>query len=129
MRLPVFSVIATETFSVGSESESANSIPESQSTATLLLQVVGLLCQLRAEVEEIRDQISGRVKQYYPVDEAAEILGRSAYTVRRWVKVGRIKAIRIDGTGPKGRLLIARAELTHLLESGLGGNAPAIITE
>jgi excisionase family DNA binding protein len=111
-----------ETLPVVIESESPDPQGDVQPHAGLLLQVVGLLHQLNREVGELRDHISGRIKPYYTVDEVAELVGRSAYTVRRWVSEGRLQAIRVDGSGPKGRLLIARDQLTALIQLGHGEN-------
>ncbi len=83
-----------------------------------------VLDQMRVAVDEIRDRLATTHKPFYTIDEFAAVVGRSAYTVRRWVSQGRIAAIRIDGTGPRGRLLVARSELDAVIESGLGGVVP-----
>jgi excisionase family DNA binding protein len=83
--------------------------------------MIGLLPTILTVVEEIRRYLESRRKDYYTVDEVAELTGRKPYTVRTWIKEKRIEASRIDGTGPKGRLLIARSQLQSLIETGLGG--------
>lgn len=83
-----------------------------------------LLERILAGIEDVRAQLAGRVKPHYTVEEIAELTGRSTYTVRRWISEGRIAATRISGTGPKGRLLIARAELEKVIREGLGGAVP-----
>jgi len=83
-----------------------------------------LLRPLDAKIERIRETLEARRKDHYTVDEVAELTGRTPYTVRRWISEERIKAIRIAGTGPKGRLLIAREEVDALIASGLGAQIP-----
>jgi len=76
-------------------------------------------------VEEIRGRLGATVKDYYTVEDVAELTGRAPYTVRTWIKEGRAAAVRVSGTGPRGRLLIARAELQKLVGFGLSGHVPA----
>ena len=89
-----------------------------------LKQVLELLIYLKVAVEGIREQLSAKRKDHYTVEEFAGLVGRTPFTVRRWVAEGRINAIRISGTGPKGRLLIARDQLDRIIESGLGTSIP-----
>jgi excisionase family DNA binding protein len=83
-----------------------------------------LLRPMRTDLESIRSTLNARRKSHYTVEEVAELTGRSAYTVRRWITEKRLKAIRIAGTGPKGRLLISRDQIDVLIGSALGGNVP-----
>lgn len=73
---------------------------------------------LEAKLDEIHGQITGQLKPFYSVEEVASLVDRSAYTVRRWVSEGLIKAVRVPGTGSKGRLLIPREELKKLIVLG-----------
>src|SRR3954453_7163783 len=67
--------------------------------------IVTGLVELRSDVAEVRRILTGRQKDHYTVEEVGKLTGRKPYTVRTWVKEKRIKAIRVSGTGPKGRLL------------------------
>lgn len=97
--------------------------------AAQLSQMMALLAYLKVAIDDLRAQLAGTHKDRYTVEEFAQLVGRSAYTVRRWITEGRIDAVRISGTGPKGRLLIAHDQLDRLIESGLGGAIPAVATD
>ena len=82
--------------------------------------------QLLAEIVAVKDSLRENRKQKLTVEEVAELTGRSAFTVRRWIKEGLIHADRVQGTGPKGRLIIDRSELDQLMTRGKTGNTPDI---
>lgn len=82
---------------------------------------------LCARLERICEELSGRIKPYYSIAEIAEMTGRSSYTVRRWIAEKRIAATRIEGTGPKGKLLVSRDQLQSLITAGLGSKTPAVV--
>lgn len=84
-----------------------------------------VLAEILDGLRDIREMLRGMRKDYYTVAEVAEMTGRTPYTIRRWLAEGRITATRIEGTGPRGRLLIARDQLQRLVASGLGGEVPA----
>jgi excisionase family DNA binding protein len=76
------------------------------------------------KLDRLRDLLASRRKEHLVVEEFAELVGRTPYTVRRWIAEGKVQAIRIRGGGPRGKLLIARAELERIIGSGLGGGVP-----
>jgi len=82
---------------------------------------------LQKTVDGLRELLVGRHKDHYRVDEIAEMTGRSAYTVRRWIAEGKLQAIRLQDGGPRGRLLVPRAELERLIASGHGSNIPETV--
>jgi excisionase family DNA binding protein len=96
--------------------------------APALREIVDVLRELKVGQEEIRAQLGGRLKDQYTVAEVAELTRRAPYTVRRWIKEGVLRAVRIEGCGPRGRLLIPREEVSRLIGRGLGGDIPAVVT-
>ena len=91
--------------------------------------IEGQLALILAAIQELNRRVDGRVKSHYTVDEVAELTGRSAYTVRMWITSGRLAAIRVPGTGPKGRLLIPHDELRRLVTAGRAGKVPAALVD
>jgi excisionase family DNA binding protein len=85
------------------------------------------LSRILVALDEIRGTLAQRSKEWYTVEELADVTGRSGYTVRRWIAEGRVKATRITGTGPRGRLLISRDQLAGLVEGGLGSRMPNVM--
>jgi excisionase family DNA binding protein len=92
---------------------------------TFAARLAAVLEGLWTDLDEIRDLLADRRKDYYTVEEIARLTGRTPYTVRRWLAEKKIDATRVQGTGPRGRLLIARSELARLVKAGLADNLSA----
>jgi hypothetical protein len=86
--------------------------------------VLAVLRRLDTKVESLRSLLGQQRKENYTIGEFAQVVGRSPYTARRWVNEGKVAAIRVQGTGPRGRLLIPRRELDRVIESGRGQKIP-----
>lgn len=79
---------------------------------------------VEGQLGEVRRLLASRQKDQLTVEEFADLVGRSPYTIRRWAAEGKIRFLRLAHGGPKGRLLIARAELDRVIASGSGGDVP-----
>ena len=71
---------------------------------------------LRDLLSELRSQ---RTKQAYSVKEVAQLLGRSEWTVRRWVRQGTIEGAHV-ADNDKSPIVIPRWEVERLLSAGVG---------
>lgn len=98
-------------------------VPEDQ-----LGHIMSQLTHLRSSVDEIRDRITGIAKDHYTVEEIAQATGRNPYTIRRWIRDGQLNAVRVDGSGPRGRLLVPREELQRIVGDGKGARISPIAT-
>jgi excisionase family DNA binding protein len=83
-----------------------------------------ILHRLAALEARLDDWFSRRGKSHLTVEEFAGAVGRSPYTTRKWISQGKIRAVRVSGTGPRGRYLIARAELERVVADGRGAAVP-----
>lgn len=81
---------------------------------------------IAATLQSIDEKLAGHTKPTLTVAEASELVIRTEGTIRRWIKCGKLKADRVQGTGPRGRLLIRREALVALLEHGVGEDIPAV---
>ncbi len=79
---------------------------------------------LEKKLEALRELLTSRRKEHLVVEEVADLTGRSAYTIRRWISDGKLKAIRLRDGGPRGKLLVPRSELERLVATGKGANVP-----
>jgi DNA-directed RNA polymerase specialized sigma24 family protein len=60
------------------------------------------------------------VKDYYTTAEAAELLGKSEFTVREWCRLGRVNAEkRACGRGASQEWIVSAAELDRIRNEGL----------
>jgi hypothetical protein len=82
------------------------------------------LVSMEEKLDGLRDLLARRRKDHFTVEEVAELTGRSAYTIRRWISLSKLKANRIAEGGPRGRLLIAATELERLVPAGRGAKIP-----
>ena len=58
--------------------------------------------------------------KYYTVRQASEILGLRVRTIREWIKLGRIKAVKLGGSN---RWFISHDEIAHLVNGVNGKDA------
>ena len=96
--------------------------------ATLKSLIISGFSALTSRLEAVTEGLARRTKSHLTVDEVADLTGRAPYTIRRWVKEGRIQAQRLREGGPKGRLLIAREEVQKLIETGFGAEVPSEVS-
>jgi excisionase family DNA binding protein len=89
------------------------------------MKLLPLIQRILDDLEDIRSLLCGQRKDYLTTHEVASATGRSEYTVRRWISEGRLEAIRVSGTGPRGRLLVPRGEMQKLVNQGLGAQLSA----
>jgi excisionase family DNA binding protein len=88
-------------------------------------QIIALLRQLTDGLADVRKQFMENQKPHLTVEELAELVGRKPYTVRSWITDGKITAIRVSGSGSRGRLLVPRSELNRLIQAGKGSLIPS----
>jgi excisionase family DNA binding protein len=86
-----------------------------------LLRLVPKLVQT---MEDVQHLLQGKQKSHLTVEEVGRLTGRAPYTVRQWIAHGRIDAIRVQGTGPRGKLLVPREQLRKLITCGCASEVP-----
>jgi excisionase family DNA binding protein len=86
-----------------------------------------LLAQVPAQVLSLvtneRPNIGERSQAFYTVDEVAEILNVAPYTVREWLKQGKLAGQK-KGASEKSGWLISREALDSFLQHNLGATPP-----
>jgi hypothetical protein len=76
-------------------------------------------------LERIETQLAAligqrQVQEWYDTATAAEILGKSAYSVREWCRLGRVRAEkRTCGRGTAKEWMISHEELMRIKSKGL----------
>ncbi len=61
-----------------------------------------------------------QIKDYYEIDEFAELVGKAPFTVREWARLGRIRAEkRRSGRGPSAAWVISHQEWLRYQREGL----------
>ena len=83
---------------------------------------------LRSELKQLVHEVSGlrydlkatltpkwKTKPFYTVQELAKHLGRSPYTIRRWIREGKIGAVKLNSGGPRDPYLIEHREVEELI--------------
>ena len=77
------------------------------------------------QLERIELQLDHLIEQratqdWYDTKSVAEILGRSAYSVREWCRLGRVNAEkRVCGRGTSKEWMISNSELERIKSKGL----------
>lgn len=110
---------------VSTDPDQGLGVPPLENTATLLAMIPRILWS----VERLQQQMSPPQKDFHTIEEVAALVRRTPYTIRSWVKDGRISATRVTGTGPRGRLLVPRAELSKLIKAGPGEQPSADVAD
>jgi excisionase family DNA binding protein len=96
-------------------------------STTLRACLAPLISTLEAKIETLHALLTRKRKDHFVVEEVAKLTGRSPFTIRRWIKENKLQAIRLQGGGPRGRLLIARSELEKLIAAGSGKSVSEIV--
>ncbi len=74
--------------------------------------------------EIIRQRVRANAKDFYKVEEFAQLAHRGTGKVRGWIARGSIESVRVAGKGPRGKLMIPGKELEKLFLGKLGVHVP-----
>jgi excisionase family DNA binding protein len=91
-----------------------------------LSEIRNLIVDLQKEIQSLGERLGQSTKPILTVEEVAALTGRCEYTIRRWIKEGRLPAERVMG-GPNGRLLIRRESLDGLIVMARGESLPGTL--
>lgn len=80
-----------------------------------------ILERLESIEQQLEVLVANKTQQeWYDTKTAAEILGRSAYSVREWCRHGRVNAVkRMCGRGTAKEWMISHEELERIRSEGL----------
>ena len=90
-----------------------------------MTEIVEILSRLEAKLTRIEERLEQPFeprfqREWYTVAEAAEILGKAAFTVREWARLNRIHATkRASGRGRALEWMISHQELERIQDHGL----------
>ncbi len=87
-------------------------------------EVAGLRMDLRASLAP-----KHKSKPFYTVRELATELGRSPYTIRRWIREGKIDALKLNSGGPRDRYLIDYSQVQEMLMNASASEKLAVNRE
>ena len=84
----------------------------------MMEQILLRLDQIEMQLNRLVDMKA--IQEWYDTKTAADILDRSAYSVREWCRLGRVKAEkRACGRGAAKEWMISNEELQRIKEQGL----------
>lgn len=85
-------------------------------TAETLQEILGLLRSLDERLGRLEET---RPAEFYTTEQAGKILGKSAWTVRRWCELGQIRAEKtLSGRGRRSEWRIGHTELERIRKEG-----------
>ncbi len=89
--------------------------PDVSALLKALIRIEAKLDRVQEELEALRNGADD--SPFVTVAEAAHLVHRSPYTVRRWLREGRLNGSKATN-GSKGQYLIPREEIDSLLQLG-----------
>jgi len=97
--------------------KSADSL-NNKDVSDILSQLNNRLSRIEVAIDGLREPSFS--KEWYTISEAADILGRAAFTVREWARLDRINALkRPSGRGTASEWMISRKEMERIQNKGL----------
>ncbi|GAB5515223.1 MAG: hypothetical protein Rhob2KO_29480 [Rhodopirellula baltica] len=93
-------------------------LDSSEETPTMNSEIALQLHRIETKLSQLIDQRA--VQEWYDTKSVAEILGRSAYSVREWCRLGRVNAEkRACGRGTAKEWMISNIEFERIRSKGL----------